>query len=62
MAKKTNRVAEAIIEMADDMHRTDVMDDATYYKIIERHPGPQTSSTAAPIKGEEPIYSKDVTC
>jgi putative transcriptional regulator len=48
-----NGLSEAILEMAKDQHRIDVMDAATYRKITIRHLGPQTVSTAEPISGEE---------
>ncbi len=40
--KKTSRLTEELLEMAEGMHRTGIMDDAAYRKIIVRHLGPQT--------------------
>jgi hypothetical protein len=37
MKKKPSRLTAAILEMAEDQHRSGIMDDATYQKIIERH-------------------------
>jgi hypothetical protein len=37
MAKKTNRVVEAILETSSDLHRLGIMDDAAYRKIVTRH-------------------------
>ena len=53
MKKKTNRVAEAILEMADDQLRSGLMNRAEHEKITIRHLGPQALSTAKPISGEE---------
>ena len=51
--KKTNRVAEAILEMADDQLRSGLINKAKHEKITIRHLGPQAPSTADPISGEE---------
>ena len=51
--KTTSRVAEAILEMADDMHRVGIMNDSTYHKMTVRHLGDKALSTAQPISGEE---------
>lgn len=52
--KKTpSRLTEALLEMADDMHRVGIMDDATYQKITVRHLGNKALSTARPISGAE---------
>ena len=53
MAKKPNRLDEAINEMADDMHRLGIMDTATHEKITLRHLGKQPLDAAEPISGEE---------
>jgi len=39
MTKKTNRVAEAILEMADDQLRSGLIDKAEHEKITVRHTG-----------------------
>ncbi len=53
MTEKTNRVVEAILEMADDQLRSGLMDKAEHEKITLRHLGPQSLRTADPISGEE---------
>ncbi len=53
MTKTSNRLAEALVETADDMHRLGIMDEATHRKITIRHLGEQTLGTAEPITGEE---------
>lgn len=53
MTKKNSRLAEAIVETADDMHRLGIMNKTTHEKITIRHLGTQTPSTAKPISGEE---------
>ena len=53
MAKQgLSRLAEAILETADGMHRTGVMDDATHAKITLRHLG-KSAGAAEPISGDE---------
>jgi putative transcriptional regulator len=37
--KKLRPLTEAILEMADDMHRVGIMGDADYNKITMRHLG-----------------------
>jgi putative transcriptional regulator len=51
--KKTNKVVEAILEMADDQLRSGLIDHAAHEKITLRHLGPRALSTAQPISGEE---------
>ena len=52
--KKTpSRLTEALLEMADDMHRVGTMNDSTYRKITVRHLGDKVLSTAEPISGDE---------
>jgi putative transcriptional regulator len=53
MKKKANRVAEAILEMADDQLRSGLMGQAEHEKITIRHLGQRTLSTAEPISGDE---------
>jgi putative transcriptional regulator len=50
---KTSRLAEALLETAEGMHRIGVMDDATYHKITIRHLGQKPLTVAEPISGEE---------
>lgn len=52
MKQGTSRLAKAILETVDGMHRTGVMDDAAHAKITLRHLG-KPASTAEPITGEE---------
>ena len=53
MAKNgTSRLTAAILETADGMHRTGILDDAAHAKITLRHLGRPTGS-ADPISGEE---------
>lgn len=51
--KKLSPVSEALLEMADDMHRIGVMGDADYNKITLRHLGKENIPTAEPVTGEE---------
>lgn len=53
MTNKASRLAEAIIETADDMQRLGIMNKTTHEKITLRHLGMQTLGTAQPISGEE---------
>lgn len=53
MKKKTNKVVEAILEMAEDQFRSGLMSKATYDKITMRHLGPGTLSTSEPITPRE---------
>jgi putative transcriptional regulator len=48
-AKKLSRIAEAMLETAEGMHRIGVMDDATYRKITVRHLGERAHALAEPI-------------
>ena len=47
--KKPGRLAEALLETAEGMHRIGIMDDATFRKITVRHLGEKASLMAAPI-------------
>lgn len=47
--KKPGRLAKALIETADDMHRIGLLDRATYDKITMRHLGHRTTPKAASI-------------
>jgi putative transcriptional regulator len=51
--KKTNRLAEAILETAGDMRRLGIMDNATHQKITIRHLDAQAVRAADPISAEE---------
>lgn len=53
MTKKTNRVVEAILEMADDQLRTGLMDKTEHEKITIRHLGSRGLGMSMPISGEE---------
>ena len=53
MAKKTNKVAEAILEMADDQLRSGLIDKAEHEKITIRHMGGRGLGMSMPISGEE---------
>lgn len=53
MTKTSSRLAEALIQTADDMRRLGVLDEATHKKITVRHLGSQALGTAEPITGEE---------
>ena len=53
MAKKElSRLAEAILEMADGMHRSGVMNGDTHAKITLRHLG-HAGGAVQPISGDE---------
>jgi putative transcriptional regulator len=52
-AKKLSRIAEAMLETAEGMHRIGVMDDATYHKITIRHLGEKAHALAKPISARE---------
>jgi putative transcriptional regulator len=51
--KAPSRVAEEILEMADDMRRIGIMDEPTHQRITVRHLGRDPLPTAAPITGNE---------
>jgi putative transcriptional regulator len=53
MAKKANRVVEAILEMADDQLRSGLIDKAEHEKITIRHMGDRGLGMSRPISGEE---------
>ena len=52
-ARKRSRLVECILETAEGMHRTGVMDTPTYDKITLRHLGNRPVAAAEPISGEE---------
>ena len=55
MKKKTHpsRLTKALLETADDMHRTGVMDAATHRKITLRHLGSTDDIMVEPMTGDE---------
>jgi putative transcriptional regulator len=53
MTKKTNKVAEAILEMADDQLRSGLIDKAEHEKITIRHMGGRGLGMSMPISGDE---------
>ncbi len=55
MAKTTkpSRMVRAILEMADDARRAEVMDAATHAKITLRHLGDKAEAVAEPITGDD---------
>jgi putative transcriptional regulator len=54
MTKKAlSRLAEAMLETAEGMHRVGIMDAATYDKITLRHLGENSPATSQPITGLE---------
>jgi putative transcriptional regulator len=56
MAKKKtqpSRLTKALLETADDMRRTGVMDAATHAKITLRHLGDKADFMAEPMTGAE---------
>ncbi len=52
-AKKLTRMAEAILETAEGMHRIGVMDDDTYRKITVRHLGDKAHDLAKPLSARD---------
>jgi putative transcriptional regulator len=52
-SRRVSSVVEAILETADDMLRSGIMDKATHEKITIRHLGPASLSASEPITGEE---------
>jgi putative transcriptional regulator len=54
MAKtKHSPVTEAILEMAEGLHRAGVMSDDNFHKITVRHLGKSALPTDVPISGEQ---------
>ncbi len=52
-AMKTSPLTEALLEMADDMHRIGSMDDADFGKITMRRLGKAAAVQAQPMKPED---------
>ena len=50
---RTTRLAKALLETADDLRRTGIMDATTHEKITLRHLGSKADAVAEPITGEE---------
>jgi putative transcriptional regulator len=53
MTRKLSRLTEALLETAEGMHRTGIMDDTAYRKITVRLLGAQAPPTAKPISSKE---------
>ncbi len=53
MAKKISKLAEAILETAEGMHRIGMLSDDEYRQITVRHLGAKPLPAAKPIKGKE---------
>ena len=53
MTRTTSRLAQAILETADDMHGVGVLNDAAHRKITLRHLGKTVPPTSQPISGAE---------
>jgi putative transcriptional regulator len=51
--KKPSRLAQALLEAADDMHSVGMMNDATHHKITARHLGKRALFTSIPITPSE---------
>ncbi len=52
-AKKISRLAEALLETAEGMHRIGIMDDETYRQITVRHLGKEPPAAAQLVTAEE---------
>jgi putative transcriptional regulator len=53
MTVKNDSLTEAILETAEDMRRSGIMDEAAYKKITIRHLGKSTPMASKPVSGEE---------
>lgn len=53
MTKKLSQLTEALLETAEGMHRTGILNDDEYRKITVRHLGAQAPPTAKPISGKQ---------
>ena len=51
--KKISPLTECLLETAEGMYRSGIMDKATCEKITVRHLGPAAVVTAKPLSGEE---------
>jgi putative transcriptional regulator len=51
---KTNaRLTKELLEMAEGMHKSGIMDDAAYAKITMRHLNKAEAATLAPLTGDD---------
>ena len=57
-SKKLSRLSEALLEMAGDLHRVGIMDDAAYRKITIRHLGPSSEHIETYQRRESPQASQ----
>jgi putative transcriptional regulator len=53
MPKKLSKLAEAIVEMADDQYRSGLLAEKPYREIIVRHLGKAALANAKPISGQQ---------
>ena len=53
MIRKQSRLTEALLETAEGMHRTGMLDDAEYRTITVRHLGVQALPTTRPISAKD---------
>ena len=53
MTKKLSRLTEALLETAEGMHRTGILNDAEYRQITVRHLGAQPLPSAKPISSRQ---------
>jgi len=53
MTQKTNNLADAILEMADDQLRSGLMAKSEHEKITIRHMGSRGLGMSAPVSGED---------
>jgi putative transcriptional regulator len=51
--KKPSRLAQAILETAEDMGQIGILDDAAYDKITMRHLGPEEKGEPQPLTGKD---------
>ncbi len=51
--KKLSPVTKAILEMADDMHKVGIMNDADYSKITMRHLGKKPATIVQPLTPDD---------
>ena len=51
--RESSRLAKALIETADDMRQTCLLDEAVYEKITMRHPGMKESPNSEPLTSED---------
>ena len=51
--KKTTRLAQALLETAQDMHKAGILNDESYGKITMRHLGVKDRAEIEPLTGED---------